>query len=74
MNPDQPSHKNSFFSCEGLRNYFLPAHFVNPAQDYYICKPIAGLLITSVNFFQGKLTMQSQDLVRAGITLLSISI
>ncbi len=44
--------KNSFFSCDGLRNYFLPTHFVNPVQDYYICKPIAGLLITSVNFFQ----------------------
>jgi hypothetical protein len=35
-----------------LRKYFLPTHFVNPARDYYICKPIAGLLITSVNFFQ----------------------
>ena len=27
-------------------------HFVNPAPDYYICKPIAGLSVTSVNFFQ----------------------
>lgn len=52
MNLKQPAHKNSFVSYEGLLNYFLPAHFVNPAQDYYICKPIAGLSITSVNFFQ----------------------
>ena len=52
MNPDQPSHKNIFFSYEGLRKYFFTAHFVNPVQDYYICKLIAGLLITSVNFFQ----------------------
>ena len=52
MNPDRPSHKNSFISCEELLNYFLPTHFVNPVQDYYICKPIAGLLTTSVNLFQ----------------------
>ena len=52
MNPKRPTHKNIFFSYEGLRKYFLPAHFVNPVQDYYICKPIAGLLTTSVNFFQ----------------------
>ena len=24
--PEQPAHKNIFFSCEGLRKYFLPAH------------------------------------------------
>ena len=52
MNPKRPTHKNIFFSYEGLRKYFLPTHFVNPVQDYYICKPIAGLLTTSVNFFQ----------------------
>jgi hypothetical protein len=52
MNPEKPTHKNIFFSYKWLRKYFLPTHFVNPAQDYYICKPIAGLLITSVNFFQ----------------------
>ena len=52
MNPDQPSHKNIFFSYEWLRKYFLPTHFVNPVQDYYICKPTAGLSLTSVNFFQ----------------------
>jgi hypothetical protein len=52
MNLKQPPHKNIFFSYGGLRKYFLPTHFVNPAQDYYICKPIAGLSLTSVNFFQ----------------------
>ena len=52
MSPDRPSQKNSFISCEWLLNYFLPPHFVNPIQDYYLCKPITGLSITSVNFFQ----------------------
>jgi len=52
MNPERPSQKNSFVSCEGLLNYFLLTHFVNPGQDYYLCKPITGLSITSVNFFQ----------------------
>ena len=52
MNLKHPAHKNIFFSCEWLRKYFLHTHFVNPAQDYYICKPIPGLLITTVNFFQ----------------------
>ena len=56
MNPKQPTHKNSFVSCKMLLNYFLPTHFVNPLQDYYICKPIAGLSITSVNFFQDEST------------------
>lgn len=65
MNPDQPSHKNSFVSCEGRQNYFLPTHFVNPAQDYYFCKPIAGLLTTSVNFFQDE-SIKSQAVVPGG--------
>ena len=64
MNPKRPTHKNIFFSYEGLRKYFLPTHFVNPVQDYYICKPIAGLLTTSVNFFQdesSKASLQFQQ-------------
>ncbi len=64
MNPKQPTHKNIFFSYEGLRKYFLPTHFVNPVQDYYICKPIAGLLTTSVNFFQDE-SFDRWTLVRA---------
>ena len=69
MNPKRPTHKNIFFSYEGLRKYFLPTHFVNPVQDYYICKPIAGLLINGVNFFQDE-SMQSRALARAGQTSL----
>ncbi len=52
MNPKGHRTKNIFFSCEGYKNIFLPTHFVNPIQDYYICKPDTGLSITSVNFFQ----------------------
>ena len=68
MNPKQPTHKNIFFSYEGLRKYFLPTHFVNPVQDYYICKPIAGLLTTSVNLFQDE-TVHIQALVSADVIL-----
>lgn len=72
MSPDKPTHKNIFFSCEWLRKYFFPAHIVNPAQDYYICKPLAGLLITSVNFFQDE-SRHIQALVPADGILLVIS-
>ena len=64
MNPDQPSHKNIFFSYEWLRKYFLPTHFVNPVQDYYICKPTAGLSLTSVNFFQDESVRYQQQFRR----------
>jgi hypothetical protein len=72
MNLKQPPHKNIFLSFEWLRKYFLPTHFVNPVQDYYICKPIAGLTLTSVNFFQDE-TLQSQAVVRAGQTTFNFS-
>jgi hypothetical protein len=72
MNLKQPSHKNIFFSYEWLRKYFLPTHFVNPVQDYYICKPITGLSLTSVNFFQDE-SLQILAVVRAGRINLNFS-
>ena len=54
------------------RKYFLPAHNVNPVQDYYICKPDTGLSITGVNFFQDE-SLQSRFSVPARKTSLIIS-
>lgn len=52
MNLNRQHTKIFSLAVQGYENIFLPTHLVNPVQDYYICKPIAGLLTTSVNFFQ----------------------
>jgi hypothetical protein len=52
MNLNRQHTKIFSLAVQGYENIFLHTHLVNPVQDYYICKPIAGLLSTSVNFFQ----------------------
>jgi hypothetical protein len=65
MNRKSLRTKNIFSVRRWHRKYFSPAHNVNPQQDYYICKPDAGLSITSVNFFQDE-SQQYCTSVRAG--------
>jgi hypothetical protein len=66
MNPEGPR-KKIFSLAVRPQKYFLPTHFVNPIQDYYICKPDTGLSLTSVNFFQDGSYLYSAS-VRAYVT------
>jgi len=57
--PERPAHKNIFFSCEGLRKYFLPAHgkllFSSTYfRMFYLSQPITGLINKTSQLFSGR--------------------